>query len=362
MNRIVDAGLRNKCNIDDNKGGYFMKKVLVVISVLFFVAAIGLVKAPSASAQINLKYTNWFPPVHAMNVLAQEWCKEIEKRTNGKVKITYFPGGTLVPAVQTYDGVVNGIADIGLHTQQYSTGRFPLTELMYLPIQVKSSRQASKMLTEWFDKFKPKEYDDTKVLYHFTTGPINFQTTKPISSINDIKGLKIRGGGDSAKIINALGGTPVSIPMADSYDGFQRGVMQGTLQAAEVLKGWRFGDLIKTYMANDGIGAPQTFVVVINKEKWSSLPPDVQKIFEEVSREWSPKTAAAMDQADKEGMEYGISKGMKVVTVSKAERDKTIQLMKPILDDYVAKMKKLGLPGDQHLKWVQDWVKKNPNP
>ncbi len=70
--------------------------------------------------------------------------------------------------------------------------------------------------------------------------------------------------------------------------------------------------------------------------------------------------ATYWDQADKEGLEYGISKGMKVVTVSKAEEEKTRQLMKPILDEYVANMKKQGLPGAESLKFCLDYLKKNP--
>lgn len=330
----------------------------VVSLAVFFV--LGLVSCGPSQDVIRLKYSNWFPPTHKMSIVAEEWCKEVEKRTNGKVKITYFSGGTLIPAIQTYDGVINGIADIGMHTQQYSTGRFPLTEVIYLPIHTKNALQASKLITAWFDKFRPKEYDDVKVLYHYGTGPISFMAIKPLNSINDLKGLKIRGAGDSAKITKALSAVPVSVPMSDAYDGFQRGVIQGTLQPGEVLKGWRFGDLMKGYLVNDGIGAPQSFMVVMNKAKWNSLPPDIQKTIEEVSREWSDKTGVAWDQSDKEGIDYGISKGMKVVKVSKAEEDISAQKMKPILDDYVAKMKKLGLPGEESLKFCLDFVKNNP--
>lgn len=340
-----------------------MKKCGVILFCVLFVAVSFLLAAvhPAHSEDvIKLKFANWFPPTHKMSMVAEEWCKEVEKRTNGKVKVTYFPGGTLIPAAQTYEGIINGIADVGLHTQQYSTGRFPLTEVMYLPIRVKNARQATRLMNAWYDKFRPKEYDDTKVLYHFLTGPISFQTVKPITSTSDLKGMKIRGGGDSAKIIRALGATPVSVPMADSYDGFQRGVMQGTLQCPEVLKGWRFGDLMKTFLVDEAIGAPQTFVVFMNKRKWAALPPDIQKTIERVSKEWSDKTAVAWDQTDKEGIDYGVSKGMKIVKVSAAEEEVTIQKMKPIHDEYVTKMKKMGLPGEEALKFCLDFVKNNP--
>jgi TRAP-type C4-dicarboxylate transport system substrate-binding protein len=228
---------------------------------------------------------------------------------------------------------------------------------MYLPIRVKSAVQASRLINAWYDKFRPKEYDDVKVLYLFCAGPNHFVTLKPVGSINDLKGLKIRGAGDSAKIISAMGGAAVSIPLADSYEGFQRGVIQGSLLPTESLKGWKFGDLVKGLQINESIANPSALGVVMNKSKWAALSPDLQKIFEQVSQEWVDKTGQAWDQADKEGIEYGVSKGMKVFKISPAEQEQSIQKMKPLFDEYAAKMKKLGLPGEESLKFVVDYVK-----
>jgi TRAP-type C4-dicarboxylate transport system substrate-binding protein len=298
--------------------------------------------------------------MHKIALLGDEWCKEVEKRTNGRVKITYHPGGTLVPAAQAYEGAVKGIADISMVTQQYNAGRFPLTEVIYLPIRSTSAVQASKLINAWYDKFKPKEYDDVKVLYLYASGPGNFATLKSINSINDLKGLKIRGAGDTAKIISAMGAVAVSIPLSDSYEGFQRGVIQGSVLPVESLKGWKFGDLLKGIQINDAIGNPSALGVVMNKKKWASLPPDIQKIIEQVNKEWIEKTGVLWDKTDKEGIEYAVSKGAKVVKISKEEQAITSQKMKPLLDEYVEKMKKLGLPGEESLKFCQDFIKANP--
>jgi TRAP-type C4-dicarboxylate transport system substrate-binding protein len=340
-----------------------MKRHGFGVFVLFFVTCFMFAAVGTSHGQdkvIKLKYANFFPPMHKMSVMGDEWCKEVEKRTNGKVKITYHPGGTLTPAAQAYEAAVKGIVDISMMTQQYNAGRFPLTEVMYLPIRSTSARQASKLINAWYDKFKPKEYDDVKVLYLYCGGPGNFATLKPINSINDLKGLKIRGAGDTAKIISAMGGVAVSIPLSDSYEGFQRGVIQGSVLPVESLKGWKFGDLLKGLQINEAIGNPSALGVVMNKRKWASLPPDVQKVIEQVSKEWVEKTGVAWDQTDKEGIDYGVSKGMKVVKISKEEQAVTIQKMKPLLDAYVASMKKLGLPGEESLKFVLDFIKANP--
>ena len=78
--------------------------------------------APHVSAKTTLRYSNFFPPTHIQSQLAESWCKEVEKRTHGEVVIQYFPASTLTKAPQTYDGVVQGIADIGMTALGYSRG------------------------------------------------------------------------------------------------------------------------------------------------------------------------------------------------------------------------------------------------
>jgi TRAP-type C4-dicarboxylate transport system substrate-binding protein len=339
-----------------------MKKCFeaVCFTLLVVLLCMTAVSVPAQSQEIKLRYANFMPPVHKMAIMSEQWCKEIEKRTNGKVKIAHLAGGTLVPAIQAYEGAVKGITDISMMTQQYNTGRFPLTEGLYLPLGIKNAYQASKMIQAWYSKFKPKEYDDTKVLYLYCSGPGQFATKDPIKSITELKGLKVRAAGDSAKIVSAMGAVPVSVPLADSYDGFQRGVISGSVLPVESLKGWKFGDLLKGVLINNAIGYPSALGVVMNKEKWNALPPDIQKIFEQVSKEWAEKTGIAWDAMDKEGIDYAVSKGAKVFYTSKAEEAITAQKMKPILDDYVDKMTKLGLPGKESLKFLLDFLKANP--
>lgn len=342
-----------------------MKKHGVVWFALVFVICcmvFGISRAGAKEKEIKLKYANFFPPMHKMSILAEQWCKEIEKRTNGRVRIAYFAGGTLTPANQAYEAAVKGIADISMMSQQYNAGRFPLTEGIYLPLGIKSARQATKMVAAWYDKFKPKEYDDVKVLYLYGSGPGQFATLKSIASINDLKGLKVRCAGDSAKIVSAMGAVPVSIPLSESYDGFQRGVIQGSLLPVESLKGYRFGDMIRGIQMNDGLGYTSGLGVVMNKAKWASLPPDIQKIFEQVNKEWQEKTSIAWDEIDREGVQFAVSKGAKVNRIPPQEVEITKERMKPILDDYVKSMKKLGLSGEESLKFLQDWLKANPNP
>jgi TRAP-type C4-dicarboxylate transport system substrate-binding protein len=328
-----------------------------VVCILSFVLAMAL---PVHSQEIKLRFATFSPPSSALAGIAEQYCKEIEKRTNGRVKISFHPGGTLVPANQSYEGTVRGITDICLTAQQWTAGRFPLTEGAALPIGVKSASQGTRMMNAWYNKFKPKEYDDVKVLYHFASGPSYFFTLKPLNSINDLKGMKIRAAGETSKIVKEMGAVPVSIPISDAYDAFQRGVAQGVLLALEAQKSFRWGEVLHGGQINDGIGSISTLLVVMNKAKFNSLPPDIQKIIEQVSEEWIEKTGKGWDEIDRDAMEWCKSKGMKITTVSKEEQAMTTKMMKPLLDEHIVNMKKLGLPGEESLKFLQDWLKTNP--
>jgi len=338
-----------------------MRKVLTLgfaLSVLFVLCF----AVPDGSAQekaIVLKYTNFFPAPHANSIIADQWCKEVEKRTNGRVKINYFPGATLTPANQTYDSVVKGIADIGLSVQAYTRGKFPLTEVIDLPLAYKSGYVATKMVNEFYKKFQPKEYDETQVMYLHAHGPGILHTKKPVYKLEDLRGLKIRSTGLSAKVVQSLGGAPVGMPMTESYDALSKGVADGILCPDEALKGFKLGEVTAFTTETYGSAYSSAFFVVMNKAKWNALPKDIQGIIEKINEEWIEKQGKLWDDIDKEGKTWAIQKGMKYIPLSPEENARWAEKMKPIFDEYVQNTKAKGLPGDLTLKFCLDYLKAN---
>lgn len=340
-----------------------MKKHFLLYGVCVIVMLCMLAVFLPAQAQdnvIKLKYASWMPPVHKTSFSTEQFCKEIEKRTNGRVKISYFPGGVLVPAPQSYEAAVRGVVDISWCVPTMTTGRFPLSEVMELPLGYKSGVQATALANAFYKKFKPKEYDDTKVLYLFGAGVGSFMTTKPVTSLEGLKGLRMRAGGSQAKIASALDTTPVSVPIPDIYEALQRGVADGTLFYPEGLKGFKLGDHIKGLIEIPTISWTGLGVIVMNKKKWNSLPPDIQKIIDQVSEEEMVKLGRVWDEMAQDGIEYASAKGMKIYKLSPEDTKIAEKKVKPLLDEFVKNMKAKGLPGDEALKFCQDWLRAHP--
>ena len=310
-----------------------------------------------AFGQVKLNYSIFFPAPHKNSVLATEWAKEIEKRTSGKVQVTMFYGGTLTPPDKCYDGVVKGISDIGFSVFSYSMGRFPLTEVIDLPLGYKSAAGATKLINEFYNKFNPKEFDEVKVMYLHAHGPGILHTKAAVNKLEDLKGKKIRSTGTIAKIVTALGGTPVAMPMPDTYDSLSRGVVDGTMAPVETLEGWKVGEVIKFTTEDLGAAYSVAFFVVMNKAKWNSLPPDIQKIIEKVNEEWIEKTGQLWDSIDKSGREFSLKLGNKFIPLSKEEDAKWAKAVTPMFDEYVKEKKAKGLPADEVLKFCVDRLK-----
>jgi TRAP-type C4-dicarboxylate transport system substrate-binding protein len=309
---------------------------------------------------IRLKYANFFPPVHKNSIDAEQWCREVEKRTKGRVKVSYFPGATLVPAPQSYESVVRGVADISMGGPSWTAGRFPLSEVLELPIGFSNCVQATRLANAFYKKFRPAEFDDVKVLYFHNTAPGVFMTVKPIASIDGLRGLRLRAGGNQAKIASAMGATPVSIPFPDIYEGLKRGVIDGALAYTDSLNGWKFADVIRGLQVNEGAAWAGLLFHVMNKEKWNSLPGDIKIIIEQINEEWVQREGNTCDEINSEGKAYGVSMGMNVLRISPEEVKITKERMKPILAEYVGKMKAKGLPGEEALKFCQDYLNTHP--
>ena len=340
-----------------------MKKHLgVTFLVLVFMAGLLWVSVPGASAQekvITLNYANFFPAPSPHSVLAEQWGKEIEKRTNNRVKITFFHGGTLAPAAQIYDSTVQGIADMGFSVLAYTRGKFPLTEVMDLPLGLKNGVTATKLINAYYKKFQPKEFDEVKVLYLHAHGPGLIHTTKkPVAKLEDLKGMKLRATGLSAKIVSALGAAPVGTTMPETYDVLRTGVAEGALAPFMALKDFRWGELTSYSILNYGSSYSVGFFVVMNKNKWNALPPDIQKIFTQVNEEYVDKRWAPSGiKPTRTGLNLLKAKGVNDCPSPLRKMPGGPKAVRPLLDDYVAASKAKGLPGDQALKFCLDFIK-----
>ena len=341
-----------------NKRSAALQVVLCVLAVFLCVAAFPAV-CPAQEKVISLNYSNFFPAPHKNSILSEQWCREIEKRTNGKVKISYFPGGTLTPAAQTYDNVVKGIADIGFSVFGYTRGKFPMMGMIDLPLGYRSATVATRLANEYYKKFHPKELDEVHVLYVHGHGPGIIHTKKPVAKLEDLKGMKIRAQGTVVPIVQALGGSPVGATMPETYDALRTGVVDGSMAPYEALQGWKWGEVINSTTESYGSAYTAVMFVIMNKGKWNKLPPDVQKVFEQVSAEWIEKQAKVWDEIDKEGKDFTLKRGNKIIPLSAQENARWAAKVKPIIDGYAVEVKGKGLPGDEGLKFCLDYLKAN---
>ncbi|MBT3376579.1 MAG: TRAP transporter substrate-binding protein [Lentisphaerae bacterium] len=312
--------------------------------------------------RITLTYSVFFPPSHIQCKTAVEWAEEIKTRTDGRVEITVFPAGTLTKAPQCYDGVINGISDIGMSCFAYTRGRFPLLEGLDLPLGYPDGKTATKIATEMARKYQPEELSDVEVMYIHGHGPGMIASKKPIRTLAELKGVKVRATGLSAKIIEKLGGTPVGMSQPETYEALQKGVVEATLCPIETLKGWKQGEVIDYVTDTSVIGYTTTMFVVMNKASWAKLPADVQKVFQEVSAEWVAMHGEAWDQADREGKAFVEQLGREIIALPPAELAQWTNSVQPVLDDYVAKTKEKGLPGDALLADIKAAIAKAAAP
>jgi TRAP-type C4-dicarboxylate transport system substrate-binding protein len=337
-----------------------MKKSVVIS--LFLIPFLALLFVPSHAGaqakQINLKFATFVTPMHWVSISFENYAKEVEKRTNGRIKVTMFHANTLAPGPQILDAVTKGIADMGYASISYTQGRFPLTEVVGLPLGYKSGLIGTRMMNEYLIKFKPKEFDAVKVMWLQVHGPGVLHTTKkPVSKLEDLQNMKIRSTGTSSRVAAALGASPVGMPMSEAYDALSRGIVEGILAPFEALKSWKLGEVTSYTTEEWGAAYADTLYIVMNKEKWNSIPADLKPVMEKLNAEWLERDGKGWDDSDVEGRDFMTKRGNKIVTLSKQENERWAAKVEPLLAEYVKNTKAKGLPGDEVLKYCQDYLK-----
>ena len=344
--------------------------MLTTIAVVLLVCFVGCSKktepgeveqdtSAKAVPTVKLSYSIFFPSTHIQCKTAQAWADAVKERTGGSVEVTLYPAGTLTKAPQCYDGVVNGISDIGMSCFAYTRGRFPLLEGLDLPLGYPDGMTATRAATKMAMEFKPEELSDVHLLYIHAHGPGILASKKPVQKLEDIAGLKIRATGLSSKIVQNLGATPVAMSQPETYEALQKSVVDATFCPVETLKGWKQGEVIESITDTSVIGYTTAMFVVMNKDSWNKLSADQQAIVTEVSAEWVDKHGQAWDQADAEGMAFIKELNRQVIALSDQEKLQWKAAVQPILDDYVAAAEEKGLPGKAFLEQLQTFIKES---
>jgi TRAP-type C4-dicarboxylate transport system substrate-binding protein len=149
----------------------------------------------------------------------------------------------------------------------------------------------------------------------------------------------------------------VAMPQPETYDALRTGVVDGVLNPIEAMKGWKIGEVVNYTIENYGSAYSTSFFVVMNKAKWNSLPPDIQKTIEKINEEWIEKQGKLWDEIDKEGREFMVQRKNKFIVLTKEEDARWAEKVQPILGEYVQEMKSKGLPGNEALQFCLDYLK-----
>lgn len=331
------------------KKNIFLKSVGLLLAALFFGS---LFSAGAIAAPIKLNYAN-FPPAPTFPCVQMErWKTEVEKRTNGAVEIKTFPGSTLLDAKNMMDGVIAGQADIGCLCMAYQPGRFMVTNALALPVGFPDATSASLALWDIYSKYKPKAFEKVKVLTMFTCAPANIYAKKPLNTLEDLKGLELRASGGVAEYLKALGATPVGMPQSDTPEALQKGVVQGAASSLETLMDFKYAELCKYVMMVNGPVYP--FSVVMNLDKWNSLPQDVKDVMDGLAVEQAFWTGNYMDNHVDESVAWSKKNhNIEVTELSEETLAELEKLVSPITDKWVSSAKEKGINTTELLKDIK---------
>lgn len=309
----------------------FRSALAMAVVALF---GIGFVQ-PAQAADTTLTYAFYAPASTFPAAQMRHWKEQMDKCTDGQVAVQLFPGSTLLGARDMYDGVLHGVADIGLGTPTNDTGRFPLITGMSLPVGFPNATVASATYWQLLQEFDLKAFDQFKIVAAFTTEPGYIQSRNPIRSLEDIQGAKLRANGPLYTILQELGADAVAMPMSEVPQSVQTGVIDGIMTSREVLEDLKLAESLH-YVTDYPTGV-YIFAAVMNKSRWNKLPDSVQKCINELAPKMATWTGHFHDQDVHEAMVWAKdSEGLKVVELEPGQKEKWDAHMKAIVEQWVA--------------------------
>lgn len=345
-----------------------LKKIgILSLGVLSISLAANLVRTAAAQQPVvDLKVALFTPPAGIVNVQMKRIKERIENESGGKIRLNIFESGQLGPAPRQYDLVRTGVADIALVLVTLTPGRFPLTELATVPnlVEFQNESTVSAALSSAFlenaKNFLAKEHEGVRLVNIAITPSQIFLTRGDVDSLDKIKGLRIRHGGNQyIETIKAFDAVPISVNPTELAEALARGRIDGVLGLFSTITTFHLQDSAKNVVPVPSGGL--VFTIVMNATSYERIPHDLKPLVDKyfgsaVQPEWSvlfiDEEIAARKQIE--------GQGVKVHSLSDADRQKAKATTKIVREKIVAEVAAKGHPADSFVAAIQASVKKYP--
>lgn len=329
-----------------------MKLKEKLISAIAAFAGSLMLAAPGFAAEFNFTYASPYSPTHPYGAADVAWIERIKEQTGGRVEITPFWGRSLISSREGVDELAAGIADLAYIAPIYASSGYELTR--NTPALFYGFADAGKVLDVYLDLWEKypqftKEMEGVHVLGFNVGTPMHLQLReKPVNTLADLKGLRIRSALDYIGPLAAYGAEGVTMPMTETYPALQKGVVDGVIAPYEALKSLSFGEVVKFYseLPHSRGAYPSR---AMNQAKWDALPDDIKKIFNDNIEWWSQKTLDEAQAAEDAGKAYGKEQGIQFNAVADEVKAEYAEQFAANARDIAAKLDGQGLPGSDVL-------------
>lgn len=320
-----------------------------------------------AQPTVTLKFHTFMAPQSGVWLnMHKPWMAKVEKESGGRIKFEAYPamqlGGT---PVQLFDQVKDGVVDVVWTLPGNTAGRFPRVEVFELPFMMTNAEATSRAYWEYVQTQAPDEFKDVQLLALHVHGPGVIHTVdKPIRTVDDLKGLKLRAPTRQVtKLLGALGATPVGMPLPAITDALSKGTINGGVIPWEVVQPTKVHELAKYHAEFDPKGGSlytTTFVMAMNKAKYNSLPPDLKKVIDNNSGiETSGWLGKVQQDNDIPGRAAAVERKNTIFTVSAEEAQNFRRKSRAIEVEWVQDMGKRGYDGTQLLNSARELIEKH---
>ncbi|MFC1535039.1 TRAP transporter substrate-binding protein DctP [Thermodesulfobacteriota bacterium] len=338
-----------------------VKRLIAMVVVCFIIVIVSGISVYASEKPIVLRYGSMFPPKHGYSLADTEFLNMIEKKSNGQVKFKTYFANTLTTLREAYRDIQKGSADLAYFSASYSKAGFPIQRritgfyhgITDPQVRLKIFLEIIKKYPEYAKEFTKIKPIGCAVGLHYA-----LLSTKPLRTIDDMKGLQFKATGTYIAILNALGVVGQNLPMADVYISLQKGLIDGAMAPKETLKSRRLAEVIKS-VADSPIITGAYYSRGMNLDVWNKLPSDVQKLFDDNMIYWGELLDIRARERDQEGIDLAKEHGVEFYKFSKADLERFNSVIEKTCIKLAKDLDDKGLPGTAIYKDIRSMAKQH---